>query len=611
MQISLDRIEFYQPSYQPSAAAPSFIDLTTPDSLRRSVCKLPRNEALSMPDERAERQRLRSHQPADENAIVISDDDGCDDDGCDDDDGDGNARDIPAPVPERQPSTADEGGILSSRSVSNFRADSICGPVVDPHHIEAFSQHPEKARDNVVFAGDGDSSTYCTLQAPSSLVLPALLPAPGASASEDDHDMGRVRTPSELVSSPAYDVLQPSLPHTGGSQDSSSYVSQASSDGSDAEGPERTLSPSPLRAEPLDQIIVTTTIDPTEGLAGSAASLLASSLSSQLSPSICEGLQLVQRDLQDTRRAQKYASCPNTTSNAFFASKNTVMATCTSPCDTAFVSAPFTTPRQRGRTRGPPLPSSVKRTRRTLPAHGFSQRRSARLRSTSSNALDAYIQHEANQNSESNIGPSSLDGSGSDESYTARSINSTEERSDSGLDEIDMPRRPTSKLATLFKAVGGPWYSRGAEDVRTSGIATPPLSTRQSSDRNSVDKACVARFEEWPLEGVSLKRVTVNGVATFQLQFSWDPQVDRRRNNGMAETRPFSCPRGKRHGKKHANSSGRPFTKDEVNYLIRLKEVEQLSWAKIHELFTRSHPGRTQGSLEVYYCTKLKGRIDR
>lgn len=434
MQISLDRIEFYQSSYQPSAAAPSFIDLTTPDSLRRSVCKLPRNEALSMPDERAERQRLRSHQPADENAIVISDDDGCDDD-----DGDGNARDIPAPVPERQPSTADEGGILSSRSVSNFRADSICGPVVDPHHIEAFSQHPEKARDNVVFAGDGDSSTYCTLQAPSSLVLPALLPAPGASASEDDHDMGRVRTPSELVSSPAYDVLQPSLPHTGGSQDSSSYVSQASSDGSDAEGPERTLSPSPLRAEPLDQIIVTTTIDPTEGLAGSAASLLASSLSSQLSPSICEGLQLVQRDLQDTRRAQKYASCPNTTSNAFFASKNTVMATCTSPCDTAFVSAPFTTPRQRGRTRGPPLPSSVKRTRRTLPAHGFSQRRSARLRSTSSNALDAYIQHEANQNSESNIGPSSLDGSGSDESYTARSINSTEERSDSGLDEIDMP----------------------------------------------------------------------------------------------------------------------------------------------------------------------------
>lgn len=29
----------------------------------------------------------------------------------------------------------------------------------------------------------------------------------------------------------------------------------------------------------------------------------------------------------------------------------------------------------------------------------------------------------------------------------------------------------------------------------------------------------MAKFEEWPLDDVDLKRVTANGLATFQLQF--------------------------------------------------------------------------------------------
>jgi hypothetical protein len=32
----------------------------------------------------------------------------------------------------------------------------------------------------------------------------------------------------------------------------------------------------------------------------------------------------------------------------------------------------------------------------------------------------------------------------------------------------------------------------------------------------------VAKFEEWPLEDAVLKRVTVNGLPTFQIQFTWN-----------------------------------------------------------------------------------------
>ncbi|RYP15610.1 hypothetical protein DL765_005589 [Monosporascus sp. GIB2] len=49
---------------------------------------------------------------------------------------------------------------------------------------------------------------------------------------------------------------------------------------------------------------------------------------------------------------------------------------------------------------------------------------------------------------------------------------------------------------------------------------SPPSSQRLTSGTEAVHTAA-AKFEEWPLEDAVLKRVILEGVPTFQLQFSW------------------------------------------------------------------------------------------
>ncbi|RYO79487.1 hypothetical protein DL766_009348 [Monosporascus sp. MC13-8B] len=103
---------------------------------------------------------------------------------------------------------------------------------------------------------------------------------------------------------------------------------------------------------------------------------------------------------------------------------------------------------------------------------------------------------------------------------------------------------------------------------RRQTIPSPPSSHTSHNDQGSAEPA-FAKFEEWPLENACLKRVTENGVTTFQLQFSWD-------------------------------------SSEEDNLLIELKRRE-LSWQETYEQFTEKFPGRSKGTLQVRYCTKLKG----
>ncbi|EXL64413.1 hypothetical protein FOPG_19322 [Fusarium oxysporum f. sp. conglutinans race 2 54008] len=39
--------------------------------------------------------------------------------------------------------------------------------------------------------------------------------------------------------------------------------------------------------------------------------------------------------------------------------------------------------------------------------------------------------------------------------------------------------------------------------------------------------ALLAQFEEWPLQGTSLKRITEGNITTFQLQFEWTPHPEQ------------------------------------------------------------------------------------
>jgi hypothetical protein len=62
------------------------------------------------------------------------------------------------------------------------------------------------------------------------------------------------------------------------------------------------------------------------------------------------------------------------------------------------------------------------------------------------------------------------------------------------------------------------------------------------------------------------------------------------------EETPSPRPRPKKQGEK--------LTEEDVELLLSLKKEKKLPWSKIAEYF----PGRSSGTLQVYYCKKLKNR---
>jgi hypothetical protein len=116
--------------------------------------------------------------------------------------------------------------------------------------------------------------------------------------------------------------------------------------------------------------------------------------------------------------------------------------------------------------------------------------------------------------------------------------------------------------------------------------------------------AVFARFEEWPLQNASLKRVTENGMTTFQLQFSWDSCEH------ATESPRSEFPVKKRNSDKRGPTARAAITPDEDDLVIKLKEVDKLRWQEIHKKFTEAFPGRQRSvaTLQVRYCTKLKQR---
>lgn len=89
-------------------------------------------------------------------------------------------------------------------------------------------------------------------------------------------------------------------------------------------------------------------------------------------------------------------------------------------------------------------------------------------------------------------------------------------------------------------------------------IPSPPSSWGPILEEETV-KAPVAKFEEWPLGNAVFKRVTLNGVPTFQLQFTRDPCPKHGEGYRVTENRSSNSP-AKRHRsarQKHKIHEGR------------------------------------------------------
>lgn len=144
-----------------------------------------------------------------------------------------------------------------------------------------------------------------------------------------------------------------------------------------------------------------------------------------------------------------------------------------------------------------------------------------------------------------------------------------------------------------------------------SGLHTPVHSPRSMSSQDSVTtanaKAPAAKYEEWPVQGATLKRLTMDGRVTFQLEFSWELCA------GGHSPGSQNSSRSKPHieekiSRTQRSSAAHAFAREEDDLIVKLKDAG-LPWPEIHKQFSNEFPQRrSQGSLQVRYSTKLKTR---
>ena len=159
-----------------------------------------------------------------------------------------------------------------------------------------------------------------------------------------------------------------------------------------------------------------------------------------------------------------------------------------------------------------------------------------------------------------------------------------------------VPRKSTRQKS---KTTSGNSLRRSSSAADQCGMPSPSYS--HSSDGESHAQAPTAKFEEWPLERAVLKRITINGSATFQLEFNWEPCGNNHvKARGSSNKNPL--PRARPGAKRRV--AAKDYSPEEDSLLIALK-AQGLSWKDIHAQYKERFPGRTMGSLQVRYSTKL------
>ncbi|RSL47921.1 hypothetical protein CEP54_013181 [Fusarium duplospermum] len=230
---------------------------------------------------------------------------------------------------------------------------------------------------------------------------------------------------------------------------------------------------------------------------------------------------------------------------------------------------------------------------------------------------------------QSKDGDADCEGSGSEDGLSVLESHYRDENppslagsEDSGLEDDDADgvrqgrkRRKVSKSVScsVHSTAASSRGSRSSRQRRSTTHAAQLLSVTRTSGRNidsptpsraipapSEANMCLARFEEWPLGDVLLKRITEGGKATFQLQFDWDSDschlhAGRSASNPKKRRRPSKTLRSV------AKSSGARWTSEEDETVRKMKQ-EGNPWAVIQ----RALPHRSEGTIQVRYSTKLR-----
>lgn len=147
---------------------------------------------------------------------------------------------------------------------------------------------------------------------------------------------------------------------------------------------------------------------------------------------------------------------------------------------------------------------------------------------------------------------------------------------------------------------------------RSDGQAPKRLrvSTRLRAGENSVTGLCShfltlpldgrLQFLSWLFEGV-LQRCTHDSVPTRE---KGDTQ-SHSRSTIHAEDEQSQQDTSEAHG---ISRKGEPWTAKEAKLLLKLRRDEKRPWSEVTKLFLDQYPGRSPGSIQVYWSTNLKKR---
>lgn len=162
------------------------------------------------------------------------------------------------------------------------------------------------------------------------------------------------------------------------------------------------------------------------------------------------------------------------------------------------------------------------------------------------------------------------------------------------------PRDTSSQLAVQLRRRS----EQATNRPRTSGILTPPVSP--ASTDNEIDpRSFLAQYDEWPLKNPVLKCITDGFITTFQLQWEQPSTEGQQTHCYPSVGRPSGSSLKRRKSARRSAKSRGPFSEQENELLIQLKG-RGLSWREIHSSFSSSFPGRSLGTLQVHFSTKLK-----
>jgi chitinase len=54
-----------------------------------------------------------------------------------------------------------------------------------------------------------------------------------------------------------------------------------------------------------------------------------------------------------------------------------------------------------------------------------------------------------------------------------------------------------------------------------------------------------------------------------------------------------------------SSRKGMPWSTEEVDLLVKLRKDEGRSWSDVTRVLSKQYPGRSQGAIQVYWCTTL------